>query len=83
MTKIEKRIDVINRGYSCSKELYDPNCEVSSLILSLFRAKQRKALTFEDLLTFSRKGWVIHYTGKKSGKLHLVDAIFDGEESEE
>jgi hypothetical protein len=79
MSKIEKRIDVINKGNINARELYAPNCDVTRLVSSLFRSKPGRSLVFEDLLTFSMAGWEIHYTGKKSHKLHLVNAIYEGE----
>lgn len=81
--KIEKRIHVINMGYINSKELYKPDCELTNIVLDLFRGYSRKNLVLEDLLTFRNAGWEIHYTGKKSNKLHLVNAIFDGDVSKE
>ena len=81
--KIEKRIDIVNKGYTSTRELYAPNCEVSRLVTELYRGYKQPNLVIEDIYSFKKAGWEIHYTGKKSSKLPLVDAIYDGAEKKE
>jgi hypothetical protein len=71
-------------GYRVSRELYSPDDEVSKMILAVVSAHySKKTFVLEDLLTFHNYGWKICYTGKKSKRLHLLNAEYLGECNEE
>jgi hypothetical protein len=76
---MNKEIHIINIGCVANRELYQPNCETTELVIELNRTYKKKNIVLEDLLSFKNRGWEIHYKGKKSSKLHLVQAIYEGE----
>ncbi len=80
MVKIDKVVHVVAPHERLAPmEIYLPNCEVSKIVSDLKRSSQKKNLVFEDLLTLRNAGWEIHYKGKRSNKLPLIDAIYDGD----
>lgn len=84
MEKIEKKITVRCCGWKISRELYSPADEVSKMILDVVSAHYaKKTFVLEDLLMFHNYGWKICYTGKKSKRLHLINAEYLGEDKEE
>ena len=80
---IDKIIVVRCRGWITSRELYEPVNDAAEDFFNYGALrKAKKSFIFEDLAYFKSRGWKIQYIGKKSGRLHILDAEYLGEKPE-
>lgn len=76
---MEKTISLINTGYTKSRELYSPDCEMSTMILDLLAVtRKREFLIFDDIVLIHKYGWKIKYKGEQSRRLKILDAEYTG-----
>ena len=79
---IEKKLVFKFLGWTVSRELYEPACDVSRMLFAYGALRKKKThLVFEDLALFSQYGWKIQYFGKKSKRLQILSAEYLGEEA--
>jgi hypothetical protein len=74
---VEKSIYLISKGFMVSREAFEPDCDISRMILSLHRAgKGRKYFMLQDIMVMISFGWKIFYSGKRSKDMELVKATY-------